>query len=154
MGFPPTALNHLKSRQQTTCSRGRRATPQQECRLPDRLPAGLIWGSQTEAAVFQTAAEQNGCYELNLRAIGRFTRKRCLQEVADCTPAWQALPSDYVLEQPKNIVCDRTHSVSALDDIFMTLNPFRRNRGLFADSGRGNRVQLSAILGCGRISKF
>src|SRR5271156_6089301 len=53
-----------------------------------------------------------------------------------------------------SIVCDRTHTVSALDDIFMTSNPFRRNRGQFADSGRGNLFQLSAILGCGRISKF
>lgn len=93
--------------------------------IASKLPAGLL---SPMAAVFQTAAEQNGCYALNLSAIGRCTQKRCLQEVANSTPAWQALPSDYVLEQPKNIVCDRTrhHSVSALDDIFMTSNPFQK----------------------------
>jgi hypothetical protein len=41
--------------------------------------------------VFQTAAEQNGCYALNLSAIGRRTQNNCLQEIANSTPAWQAL---------------------------------------------------------------
>jgi hypothetical protein len=34
-----------------------------------------------EAAVFQTAAKQNGCYASNLRAIACCPQKNCLQDL-------------------------------------------------------------------------
>jgi len=43
------------------------------------------------AAVFQTAAEQNGCYALNASAIRWCIQNNYLHVVADSTLAWQAL---------------------------------------------------------------
>jgi hypothetical protein len=45
--------------------------------------------ASVKMAVFQTAAEQNGCYASKLSATGWCTQKNCLLEVANNTPAWQ-----------------------------------------------------------------